>query len=119
MRHRIKKHLHLNGKDAAHRKSVVKNLTTALFENGSIQTTKKRALAIVPVVEQLIEVAKGSHESYNKIRLITPHIFTEKASKAVIAAGDTYADRKGGYTRITPIKFRDGDSAILVKIELV
>lgn len=119
MRHRVKKHLHLNGKDKAHRKSVVRNLTTALFENGAIQTTKKRALAIVPVVDGLIELAKGPHTDYNKIRLITPHVFTEKASRAVLSSAGNYSDRKGGYTRITPLKYRDGDSAILVKIELV
>lgn len=119
MRHRVKKHLHLNGKDKAHRKSVVRNLVTALFEHQAILTTKKRALAIVPVVEGLIETAKSSHTDYNKIRLITPQVFTEKASRAVLKAGETYADRTGGYTRITPVKYRDGDSAILVKIELV
>ena len=119
MRHRVKKHLHLNGKDKAHRKSVVRNLTTALFEHGAITTTKKRALAIVPVVEGLIELAKGDHTEYNKIRLIAPQVFTEKSSREVLKAGDTYKDRTGGYTRITPLKYRDGDSAILVKIELV
>lgn len=119
MRHRVKKHLHLNGKDSAHRKSVVRNLTTALFEHGAITTTKKRALAIVPVVEGLIETAKSSHTEYNKIRLISPHVFTSDASQAVMAAGETFKDRKGGYTRITPLKYRDGDSAILVRIELV
>lgn len=119
MRHRVKKHLHLNGKDKAHRKSVVRNLTTALFEHGAITTTKKRALAIVPVVEGLIELAKSSHTDYNKIRLIAPQVFTENASRAVLQSGETFKDRQGGYTRITPIKYRDGDSAILVKIELV
>lgn len=119
MRHRVKKHLHLNGKDKAHRKSVVRNLTTALFEHGAITTTKKRALAIVPVVEGLIGTAKSSHTEYNKIRLIAPQVFTENASRAVLNAAETFKDRNGGYTRITPIKYRDGDSAILVKIELV
>lgn len=119
MRHRVKKHLHLNGKDKAHRKSVVRNLVTALFEHGAITTTKKRALAITPVVEGLIEIAKGSHTEYNKIRLISPQVFTEKASRAVLNISEQYSDRNGGYTRITPIKYRDGDSAILVKIELV
>lgn len=119
MRHRVKKHLHLNGKDKAHRKSVVRNLVTSLFEHGAITTTKKRALAIVPVVEGLVELSKGSHTEYNKIRFIAPQVFTEKASRAVLASAETYKDRTGGYTRITPIKYRDGDSAVLVKIELV
>lgn len=58
MRHRVKKHLHLNGKDKAHRKSVVRNLVSGLFEHGAITTTEKRALSIVGVAESLIETAK-------------------------------------------------------------
>ncbi len=119
MRHRVKKHLHLNGKDKAHRKSVVRNLVSGLFEHKSIVTTEKRALAITPVVERLIEVAKGTATEYNKIRAISTEVFTDAASRAVLAVAPGYADRKGGYTRITPIKYRDGDSALLVKIELV
>ena len=119
MRHRVKKHLHLSGKDKAHRKSVVRNLVSAFFEHRALITTEKRALAIVPVIEGLIELAKGDHTEYNKIRLITPEVYTEVASKGVLAVAKDFADRKGGYTRITPLKYRDGDSALLVKLELV
>lgn len=119
MRHRVKKHLHFNGKDKAHRKSVVRNLVSALFEHKSIVTTEKRAQAITPVAHRLIDIAKSTHEEYNKIRLIAPEVFTEAASRAILAIGPSYKDQNGGYTRITPIKYRDGDSALLVKIELV
>ena len=119
MRHRVKKHLHLSGKDKAHRKSVVRSLVSGLFEHKSIVTTQKRALAIEPVAHGLIELAKGDHTEYNKIRFITPEVFTESASRAVLEVAQSYADRKGGYTRITPIKYRDGDGALLVKLELV
>lgn len=119
MRHRVKKHLHLNGKDKAHRKSVVRNLVSAFFENKSLVTTEKRALAILPVVHSLIELAKGTHTEYNKIRLIAPEVFTERASRGVLEVGALCQSRNGGYTRITPIKYRDGDAALLVKIELV
>ncbi len=119
MRHRVKKHLHLNGKDKAHRKSVIRCLVSALFENKSIVTTEKRALASLPLAHNLIEIAKGEHTEYNKIRLISSELFTDAASRAVMALAPEYKDRKGGYTRITPIKYRDGDSALLVKFELV
>ena len=85
MRHRVKKHLHLKGKDQAHRKSVVRSLVSAFFENGSIVTTNKRALAITPTIEKLIEVAKGPTTEYNKIRYIAPEVFTEAASRAVMS----------------------------------
>ncbi|PID83920.1 hypothetical protein CSB09_03755 [Candidatus Gracilibacteria bacterium] len=118
MRHRIKKHLHFNGKDKAHRKSVVRNLVTALFEHGGITTTKKRAEAIIPVVDTLVTIAKSEHTDYNKIRLITPNVFSQKAGKAALEFGKKTKNTSGN-TRITPIKNRDGDGAILVKIELI
>lgn len=119
MRHRVKKHLHLNSKDKAHRKSVVRNLVSGLFEHKSIVTTEKRALAITPVVDRIIEVAKGEATEYNKIRSIGTEVSTEAASRGVLEVAKTLTDRKGGYTRITPIKYRDGDAALLVKLELV
>jgi ribosomal protein L17 len=51
--------------------------------------------------------------------MILPEVFTDAASRAVLAVAPQYADRNGGYTRITPIKYRDGDGALLVKLELV
>ncbi len=119
MRHRVKKHLHLSGMDKAQRKSAVRNLLTGLFTHKSIQTTEKRALAIVPHAHRLIDVANSDHTEYNKIRLIGAELFTKDSSVALLALAPKYKDQPGGYTRITPIKFRDGDSAKLVRIELV
>ena len=119
MRHRVKKHLHLNGKDTNHRKAVVRNLLTSLFTHKSLETTEKRALAMEPLAHRLIEVAKGDHTEYNKIRMIGAELFTKEASVSLMSLAKNYASTKGGYTRITPIKYRDGDNAKLVKIELV
>jgi large subunit ribosomal protein L17 len=44
--------------DNAHRKSVIRNLITALFTHRSIETTEKRAMAIEPLAHRLIEMAK-------------------------------------------------------------
>ena len=119
MRHRVKKHLHLSQKDNAHRKAVIRNLLTGLFTHKSIQTTEKRALAMEPLAHRLIEMAKGDHTEYNKIRFITAELFTKEASTSLMALAKNYMKQAGGYTRITPIKYRDGDSAKLLKIELV
>ena len=119
MRHRVKKHLHLSQKDNAHRNSVIRNLLTGLFTHKSVQTTEKRALAMEPLAHRLIEMAKGDHTEYNKIRFISAELFTKEASTSLMELAKNYAKQAGGYTRITPIKYRDGDSAKLVKIELV
>ena len=119
MRHRVKKHLHLSGKDTNHRKSVVRNLLTSLFTHKSLETTEKKALAMEPLAHRLIEVAKWPHTEYNKIRMIGAELFTKEASVSLLSLAKNYIDVKGGYTRIIPIKYRDGDSAKLVKIELI
>lgn len=119
MRHRVKKHLHLSGKDTNHRKAVVRNLLTSLFTHKSLQTTEKKALAMEGSAHRLIEIAKSSDTEYNKIRAINTLLFTKEAGVALMALAQNYKDVHGGYTRITPIKYRDGDSAKLVKIELV
>lgn len=119
MRHRVKKHLHLSGKDSAHRKSVIRSLVSAVFEHKTIVTTEKRALAALPTIHRLIELAKGSHTEYNKIRMLSTELFTEASSRGVLEIAKNYADTNGGYTRITPIKYRDGDAALLVKLELI
>ena len=67
----------------------------------------------------MIEVAKGPHTEYNKIRMIGAELFTKEASVSLLTLAKNYAEMKGGYTRIIPIKYRDGDNAKLVKIELV
>lgn len=95
MRHRVKKHQHLSGKDNAHRKSVIRNLVSALFEHKSIVTTEKRALATLPTVHRLIELCKSTHTEYNKIRLMKPEVFTEKASREALEVSKNYKDISG------------------------
>jgi large subunit ribosomal protein L17 len=96
MRHRVKKHLHLNGKDSAHRKSVVRSLVSALFEHKSIVTTEKRALAALPTIHRLLDLAKSSTTSeYNKIRYIQGEVFTDAASKNILELAKNYADTNG------------------------
>ena len=51
--------------------------------------------------------------------MIGAELFTKEASVSLLSLAKNYTDMKGGYTRIIPIKYRDGDSAKLVKIELV
>lgn len=119
MRHRVKKHLHFSGKDTCHRKAVVRNLLTSLFTHKSIETTEKRAFAIEGMAHRLIDMANSTHTEYNKIRFISSELFTKEAGVAVMAVSPAYKDRNGGYTRITPIKFRSGDGAKLVKLELI
>ena len=106
------------GGSAAHQKLMLSNLATALFEHGRITTTETRARLLRPLAEKLITKAKrgdlhNRREVLKRIhdKSVVHTLFTEIAP--------TFADRPGGYTRITKVGPRKGDNAPMAVIELV
>lgn len=99
---------------------MVRNLLTSFFLHKSIQTTEKRARAIVPVIDKLINVVNAQNEM-NAIRAVMEYVYTKEASLELFKnVAPKYKGKKtSGFTRILPIKYRDGDSAKLVLLELV
>ena len=57
----------------------------------------------------------------NAIRYASTYLFTEEASRELFTnIAPKYKGKKtSGFTRMTPIKYRDGDNAKLVALELV
>ena len=111
------------GGSPAHQRLILRNLATALFEHGRITTTETKARRLRPYAEKLITKAKKAHLGENPLhnrrevlkditdKGVVHHLFTEIAP--------TYAERPGGYTRITKIGPRKGDNAPMAVIELV
>ena len=106
------------GGSPAHQKHMLANLATALFEHGKITTTEARARRLRPYAEKLITFAKRGdlHARRQVLTVVTDKgvvhtLFTE--------IGPSFADRDGGYTRITKIGPRKGDAAPMAVIELV
>src|SRR6478609_6795104 len=106
------------GGSPAHQKLILSNLATALFEHGRITTTEAKARVLRPVAEKLITKAKKGDLHNRREVLKTIHdktvvhiLFTE--------IGPSFAERPGGYTRITKIGPRKGDNAPMAVIELV
>lgn len=120
MRHRVRKNLKFNNKSFQHRKAMLRNLLTSLMTHKKIQTTEKRAKAIVPMVDKLINVANTKDEM-NAIRQVMEYLFTKESSLELFTniAPKYKGQKTSGFTRIVPIKHRDGDSAKLVQIELI
>ena len=106
------------GGSPAHQKLIVANLATSLFEHGRITTTEAKARVLRPVAERLITKAKKGDLHNRRLVLRTVKdkgvvhaLFTEIAPQ--------FAERPGGYTRITKIGPRKGDNAPMAVIELV
>jgi len=106
------------GGSPAHQRLMLANLATSLFEHGRIKTTETKAKRLRPMAERLITKAKRGdlHNRRLVLRVIRDKsvvhtLFTEIAP--------TFADREGGYTRITKVGPRKGDNAPMALIELV
>ncbi len=72
------------------------------------------------MVDKMIN-AVNTKDEMNAIRYVMQYLFTEESSKELFQnVAPKYKDKKtSGFTRITPIKYRDGDNAKLVALELV
>ena len=106
------------GKTSAQRKAMLRQQVTDLLENGKIETTFYRAKEVQPVVEKMITLSKkGGLANYRRaLAYITKE---DVAKKLFDEVGAKYADRNGGYTRVTRTGARRGDAAEMAVIELV
>ena len=116
MRHRIKgKQL---SRTASHKKAMLANMATSLFQHERIVTTQAKAKELRPYAEKLITLARRGDlharrlvERRIKDKDVTHRLFTE--------IGKRFAARPGGYTRIIKLGHRVGDGADTARIELV
>ena len=106
------------GRTSDQRKAMLRQLTTDLLENGKLETTFYRAKEVQPVAEKMITLGKkGDLAAYRRaLSYITKEDVAHKLFKEV---APKYADRNGGYTRVTRIGVRRGDAAEMAINELV
>ena len=106
------------GKDTAARMAMLRQQTTDLLDKGRMETTLSRAKEIGPMAEKMITLGKAADlASYRQMLSFITREDVAKKIKDEIAP--KYADRSGGYTRITRIGTRRGDAAEMAVIELV
>ena len=106
------------GRPSAHRKSMLRNLTTELFKHGRIETTSMRAKEIRRIAEKMITLAKRG-DLHARRQVLSYLVDETTVTKLFDEIAPNYADRNGGYTRILKLGPRQGDAAETVFIELV
>ena len=106
------------GKTTAQRKAMLRQQVTDFLDKGRMETTLARAKEIAPLAEKMITLGKAKDlASYRQaLEFITRE---DVAKKIFDEVAPKYADRNGGYTRITRIGTRRGDAAETAVIELV
>jgi ribosomal protein L17 len=106
------------GKPTDQRMAMLRQQVTDLLANGRMETTITRAKEIGPLTEKMITLGKkGGLANYRQaLSFITKE---DVAKKLFDDVAPKYAERNGGYTRITRIGPRRGDAAEMAVIELV
>ena len=106
------------GRNTGHRRAMYRNLVTDLLSYEKITTTEAKAKEVRGLAEKMIALGKegGLHSRHQALSFIidkkvVEKVFTELAPR--------YAERPGGYTRITKLGPRLGDGAAMVQLELV
>lgn len=104
----------------AHRRALMRNLVTSLFEHESIITTHAKAKETQKLADKLISLTKKDNisqakvdagEDLFKLKTTIPKLFHD--------LGKRYAKRQGGFTRVLRLEPRLGDRAEQSVVELV
>ena len=106
------------GKTTAQRKAMLRQQVTDFLDKGRMETTITRAKEIKPLAEKMITL--GKQKGLTAYRQALEFITREDVAKKVFdEIAPKYAERNGGYTRITRVGARRGDAAETAVIELV
>ena len=106
------------GGSPAHERLILANLATSLFEHGKITTTEAKARRVRPLAEKLITKAKRG-DLHNRRQIQRVIRDKDVVHKLLAEIGPHFAERPGGYVRITKTLPRKGDNAPMAVIELV
>ena len=114
------------GRNADHRKAMLRNLATSVILYGKVETTEAKAKDMRSVVDELITLGKRGdlHARRQAAAYIRNVVADEAKSQTVLQklfdeVAPKYADRNGGYTRFVKTGTRKGDAAPMAYIELV
>lgn len=116
MRHQVAgRKLH---RPTGHRLSMFRNLVADLLRYERITTTEAKAKEIRSLAEKTITLGKDGtlHARRQALAFVRDEEVIKKLFDSLAAR---YAERPGGYVRITKLKPRLGDGADMARIELI
>ena len=107
-----------SGKTSSYMRAMHRNLVTDLLDYEKITTTEAKAKRVRGLAEKMITLGKqgGLHSRRQALSFIFDKKVTDKVFDEL---AQRYANRPGGYTRITKLGPRLGDGAAMVQLELV
>ena len=106
------------GRPSGHRRAIFRNLVTDLLGYEKITTTEAKAKEVRGLAEKMITLGKDG-ELRSRRQALSFILDKSVIEKVFNELAERYAERSGGYTRITKLGPRLGDGAPMVQLELV
>lgn len=104
------------GRSRAHRLAMFRNMLCSLIRYGRIQTTLPKAKELRCLADRLVTFGKrGTIDAKRRARRFVQD--KEVLIKLFQDLAPRFSNRKGGYTRILKLNFRQGDQAPMALIE--
>ena len=116
MKHRISgKQL---GRNRNQRQALIKGLAKSIFTYGAIQTTEAKAKAVIPMIEKLASTAMKDTLVCRRelFKIFQNQTFVNNVVDKMKAV---FGDQKSNFTKVTKIKRRQGDDALVVSLSFV
>ena len=105
---------------------MFRNMVTSLIEAGQIETTEMKAKELSSIMDELVTLAKrGDLHARRQAAAFVRNVVVDENSgqtalqKLFSEIGPSYAERKGGYTRVIKTRIRRGDAAPMAIVEFV
>ncbi len=107
------------GRNHNERKALFNSLTKAMFISGFINTTQARATSIVSIVEKLSNTIITKPDLIARRELFKILQNQTWVNNVVINFKETFGQQSSNFTKITKVKRRFGDNALIVKLSFV
>ena len=114
------------GRPTSHRLHLLRNQATDLFRHRRIQTTEAKAREVQRLAEKMVTLAKAGdlharRQCYAVLydQKVVDNLFAELSPAADGELGKSFAERRGGYTRLVKLGQRPRDGAPMAVLELV
>ena len=105
------------GRNSAHRHAMFRNMVTSLIVHGRVRTTDAKAKELRRYADRMITL--GKQQTIAARRRARRFVRTDAAlARLFNELAPLFAQRPGGYTRITKVAARRGDAAPLSVVEL-
>jgi large subunit ribosomal protein L17 len=107
------------GRNHNERQALFRSQTRSMFIHGTIKTTEAKAKAVAPLIEKLSSVIISKPELTAKRELYRYLQDQNWVNNVYSTFKSTFGEQKSNFTKMTRIKFRYGDNALVTSLSFV